>query len=220
VALPSGDEAALLTRYEDVKVALSDPRLSREGLASPHAARVAAGDSEGIFSSPMAQALNDEGHQRWRRMVGKWFTARRMSALRPGMEAMARHLITHTCAERERALAEGGAPLHPSWERTADALTDAIVGLLTAPVTPTATAWRRPPMKITVDEDKCCGAGSCVQLAPDVFDQRDDDGIVVLLDAAPSEEQHEAARESAGVCPAAAIHVSENPSTPENVRSA
>ncbi|MCB5908923.1 TetR/AcrR family transcriptional regulator [Streptomyces sp. SF28] len=48
---------------------------------------------------------------------------------------MARHLITHTCAERERALAEGTAPLHSSWEHTADALTDAIVGLLTAPVT-------------------------------------------------------------------------------------
>jgi hypothetical protein len=48
---------------------------------------------------------------------------------------MARHLITHTCAERERALAEGTAPLHTSWERTADALLDAITGLLTAPVT-------------------------------------------------------------------------------------
>ncbi|MFH8569327.1 cytochrome P450 [Streptomyces sp. NPDC017993] len=93
VTLPSGDEAALLTRYEDVKRALSDPRLSREGLASPDAARVAAGDSEGIFSSPMAKALNAEGHQRWRRMVGKWFTAKRMTALRPSMEAMADQLI-------------------------------------------------------------------------------------------------------------------------------
>ncbi|MFJ6748498.1 cytochrome P450 [Streptomyces sp. NPDC091266] len=93
VTLPSGDEAALLTRYADVKKALSDPRLSREGLASPDAARVAAGDSEGIFSSPMAKALNDEGHERWRRMVGKWFTAKRMKALRPAMEAMADQLI-------------------------------------------------------------------------------------------------------------------------------
>ncbi|MFH8569329.1 ferredoxin [Streptomyces sp. NPDC017993] len=65
-------------------------------------------------------------------------------------------------------------------------------------------------MKVTVDEDKCCGAGQCVLIAPEVFDQRDDDGIVVLLDAAPPEEQYEAVRESAGVCPAAAIHLSEN----------
>ncbi|MFI9357709.1 hypothetical protein [Streptomyces lydicus] len=48
---------------------------------------------------------------------------------------LARHLITHTYAERERALAEGTAPPHAPWEHTADALTDALVGLLTAPVT-------------------------------------------------------------------------------------
>ncbi|NJQ03162.1 TetR/AcrR family transcriptional regulator [Streptomyces zingiberis] len=46
---------------------------------------------------------------------------------------MARHLITHTCAERERALAEGTSQPGASWERTADALEDALVGLLTAP---------------------------------------------------------------------------------------
>ncbi len=93
VTLPSGDEATLLTRYDDVRAALSDPRLSREGLASPDAARVAAGDTAGIFASPMARALNDEGHERWRRMVGRWFTARRMSALRPGMEELTARLI-------------------------------------------------------------------------------------------------------------------------------
>ncbi|MFE6162500.1 ferredoxin [Streptomyces sp. NPDC056486] len=63
-------------------------------------------------------------------------------------------------------------------------------------------------MKITVEEDKCCGAGSCVLIAPEVFDQRDDDGIVVLLSTEPPEDQHAAVRESAGVCPTAAIHLS------------
>jgi AcrR family transcriptional regulator len=48
---------------------------------------------------------------------------------------MARHLITHTCAERERALAEGTAWPHSSWERTAESLSDALVGLFSAPVT-------------------------------------------------------------------------------------
>ena len=52
---------------------------------------------------------------------------------------MARHLITHTCAERERALADGSATLQTSWEHTAIALTDAITGLLSAPVTSTST---------------------------------------------------------------------------------
>lgn len=64
-------------------------------------------------------------------------------------------------------------------------------------------------MKVTVDEDKCCGAGSCVLAAPDVFDQRDEDGIVVLLDAEPAEDQHAAVRDAAAVCPAAAIALSD-----------
>lgn len=62
-------------------------------------------------------------------------------------------------------------------------------------------------MKITVDQNKCCGAGTCVLLAPDVFDQRDEDGIVVLLDAEPPAELHPLVREAASVCPAAAIAV-------------
>lgn len=51
---------------------------------------------------------------------------------------MMRHLIVHTHAERERALAAGTTPLQPSWEHTATALTDALVGLLLAPVSPRA----------------------------------------------------------------------------------
>jgi len=33
------------------------------------------------------------------------------------------------------------------------------------------------PMKITVDEAKCRGAGQCVLVAPEMFDQREDDGV-------------------------------------------
>jgi ferredoxin len=62
---------------------------------------------------------------------------------------------------------------------------------------------------VTIDEDKCCGAGQCVLAAPDVFDQREDDGVVILLDADPGEDQHTAVREAAAVCPAAAIVVQE-----------
>ncbi|HWD05803.1 MAG TPA: ferredoxin [Amycolatopsis sp.] len=64
-------------------------------------------------------------------------------------------------------------------------------------------------MQIAIDEGKCCGAGQCVLAAPDVFDQRDEDGIVVLLDAEPGEDQHAAVREAAAVCPAMAIVVDE-----------
>jgi ferredoxin len=65
-------------------------------------------------------------------------------------------------------------------------------------------------MKVTVDEVKCCGAGQCVMIAPEVFDQRDDDGIVILLDAEPPQEQQTAVREAASVCPAVAIYLSED----------
>ncbi|EGX59759.1 TetR family transcriptional regulator [Streptomyces zinciresistens K42] len=49
--------------------------------------------------------------------------------------AMARNLLTHTCAERERALATDTALPYESWSDTADELEDALYGLLTAPVT-------------------------------------------------------------------------------------
>ncbi|MEK8173162.1 hypothetical protein NKH77_42000 [Streptomyces sp. M19] len=92
VRLPSGDEAVLLTRYADVRTALADPRLSREGWPrpTPPGWRPV---TPSVFTSPMAKALNAEGHGRWRRMVGKWFTAKRMSALRPRMEDMAERLV-------------------------------------------------------------------------------------------------------------------------------
>jgi ferredoxin len=64
-------------------------------------------------------------------------------------------------------------------------------------------------MKVTVDQDKCCGAGTCVLLAPDVFDQRDEDGIVVLLEEHPAEGLHDIVNEAVSVCPGAAIAVSE-----------
>jgi ferredoxin len=41
-----------------------------------------------------------------------------------------------------------------------------------------------------------------------VFDQQEN-GIVMLLDAAPPPELHTAVREAASVCPAAAIRVEE-----------
>ncbi|WAP59797.1 cytochrome P450 [Streptomyces sp. S465] len=94
VALPSGDEATLLTRYQDVRQVLSDPRFTRL-LNADDAARLTDSDSGGVFNSSMARSLpqGGEGHQRWRRMVARWFTAKRMNALRPGIEAMAERLV-------------------------------------------------------------------------------------------------------------------------------
>ncbi|MFI6709060.1 cytochrome P450 [Nonomuraea sp. NPDC050478] len=94
VKLPSGDQATLLTRYADVKQVLADPRFTRL-LTAPDAARLSATDDGGLFNSEMAQIIPDGGeeHLHWRRLVGRWFTAKRMAALRPSMAAMAEELI-------------------------------------------------------------------------------------------------------------------------------
>jgi AcrR family transcriptional regulator len=49
---------------------------------------------------------------------------------------MARNLLMHTCADRERALATGSAMHQSTWRAAASGLIDAIVGLWLAPVTP------------------------------------------------------------------------------------
>lgn len=49
---------------------------------------------------------------------------------------MARNLLMHTCADRERALVAGSPMAQPSWRAASFGLIDAIVGLWLAPVTP------------------------------------------------------------------------------------
>lgn len=63
-------------------------------------------------------------------------------------------------------------------------------------------------MNIEVQRDACVGAGQCVLVADEIFDQ-DDDGIVILLDESPPPPMHATARRAASLCPARAIHVSE-----------
>jgi AcrR family transcriptional regulator len=55
--------------------------------------------------------------------------------VRAEREDMARQLMVHMCAERERALAEGTPTPRSSWHDAATGLIDALVGLWLAPVT-------------------------------------------------------------------------------------
>jgi cytochrome P450 len=116
VTLPSGDEAALVTRYDDVRAVLSDTRFTRP--TKGRGARVADAEEGGIFNSEMATVLPQHGeeHLKWRRMIGKWFTAKRMNALRPGIEAMAEQLVDEMVAKGAPAdlKASLGFPL-PVW---------------------------------------------------------------------------------------------------------
>ncbi|MFF7474237.1 4Fe-4S domain-containing protein [Streptomyces sp. NPDC008092] len=64
-------------------------------------------------------------------------------------------------------------------------------------------------MKVVVDEEKCVAAGQCVAAAMEVFDQREDDGIVVVLNENPPAELADEVRNAAAVCPALAIRIEE-----------
>ena len=62
-------------------------------------------------------------------------------------------------------------------------------------------------MKVIIDQDKCVASGQCVMAAADVFDQRDEDGIAVLLDENPPAELADDVKQAAAICPALAITV-------------
>ena len=62
-------------------------------------------------------------------------------------------------------------------------------------------------MKVSVDREKCVGAGQYALTAPEAFDQADENGLVVLLLEQPDSDQHASARAVAHDCFAGAIEV-------------
>ncbi|ANZ20769.1 MULTISPECIES: ferredoxin [Streptomyces] len=64
-------------------------------------------------------------------------------------------------------------------------------------------------MKVIVDQNKCVASGQCVLTAPEVFDQREEDGIVVLLAENPPEGLADDVRQAVALCPAQAIWLEE-----------
>ncbi|ADB33856.1 protein of unknown function DUF1271 [Kribbella flavida DSM 17836] len=63
-------------------------------------------------------------------------------------------------------------------------------------------------MDVEIDQESCVAAGQCVLVAPEVFDQRDEDGVAILR-RTPSADEYAATREAALLCPARAILLSE-----------
>ncbi|OWV11931.1 ferredoxin [Micromonospora wenchangensis] len=61
--------------------------------------------------------------------------------------------------------------------------------------------------RVTVDRDRCCGAGNCVVTAPEVFDQDDTDGLVLLRDPTPGGALLDRVQRAADLCPAGAIRI-------------
>ncbi|UGT66819.1 ferredoxin [Nocardia gipuzkoensis] len=64
-------------------------------------------------------------------------------------------------------------------------------------------------MRISADRERCIGAGMCALLAPEVFDQDENDGRVRLLDPGP-QRGHSAVREALAACPSGALDIDES----------
>lgn len=60
-------------------------------------------------------------------------------------------------------------------------------------------------MRVRADRTVCVGAGMCALTAPEVFDQDDEDGRVVLLTPEPSPDLREAVAEAVELCPSGAL---------------
>ncbi|WP_176611794.1 ferredoxin [Actinomadura sp. WMMB 499] len=65
--------------------------------------------------------------------------------------------------------------------------------------------------RLSVDRDACRGAGQCAFNAPELFDQDEDEGLVVLLDAEPPPGLLPSARRAAEACPNRVIVLAEAP---------
>jgi cytochrome P450/ferredoxin len=63
--------------------------------------------------------------------------------------------------------------------------------------------------KIEVDQKGCVASGQCVMSAPSIFDQRDEDGVVVLLKDEVDPGEESSVREAIELCPARVIRLVE-----------
>ena len=70
---------------------------------------------------------------------------------------------------------------------------------------------------VVVDKSRCIGSGMCLYAEPNVFDQDEDDGIVILLEEFPDPTHLDNVRHAARTCPGQAIRVSLDESDSEPV---
>ncbi|WP_214409314.1 cytochrome P450 [Sphaerisporangium fuscum] len=115
VRLPSGDVAGLVSGYDDVRTVLSDQRFSRR-LDREGAARMATTEDGGLFNRPQMAGVDiseGDGHRRWRRLLSRSFTVKKMEAWRPTIQRIADDLIDGMVAKGSPAdiVADLGLPL-------------------------------------------------------------------------------------------------------------
>jgi cytochrome P450 len=92
VAMPNGLQAWLVTRYDDVLAAFSDPRLSSSLSDATDPGLLEQLPQRGALQMSMLRS-NPPDHTRLRRLVSKVFTARRVAELRPRIQDITDRLL-------------------------------------------------------------------------------------------------------------------------------
>ncbi|MFZ0218168.1 MAG: cytochrome P450 [Candidatus Dormiibacterota bacterium] len=100
---PDGTEIWLVTRYEDARAALADPRLAKDPRTGKQAMRNAGfiRDRDPADEDPDMLFSDPPDHTRLRRLVSKAFTPRRIERLRPRIEELTTGLLDGIAAEDE-----------------------------------------------------------------------------------------------------------------------
>jgi len=65
-------------------------------------------------------------------------------------------------------------------------------------------------MRIHHDRDRCVGSGACAFTLPDIFDQDENDGRVLVLVERPGAEDRKAIEEVAASCPVWALSIEDD----------
>ncbi len=96
---PHGIETYLITRYEDARAALADPRLSKDMYGAMDSYRRIFGDASVALDDHMLNS-DPPKHTRLRKLVASKFTPRRVESLRPHIQHIVDALLDG-CATRE-----------------------------------------------------------------------------------------------------------------------
>jgi len=91
VKLPTGATPWLVTRYEDQRTLLLDPRVSSDAMRPGYPSPVPMNERSGSFISFIL--MDDPEHARLRRMVTAPFMIKRIEAMRPGVQKIVDELI-------------------------------------------------------------------------------------------------------------------------------
>src|SRR5689334_12335839 len=94
VDLPTGATGWLVTRYDDVRLALADPRLGKGGIVAPVGYRPPDVSPEILAATQQHMLTTDPPqHARLRRLVAAAFTMRRVETLRPRIQEITNELL-------------------------------------------------------------------------------------------------------------------------------